>query len=92
MLTSLTYPEVWKGGHTCLYYAFCTLSPPLKNTVGPVMELQTFVVDSLYVVTYRSIAYFTLSSRLSRCTAMSIRVTTSPLSALAVTSIRSIHR
>ena len=45
-----------------------------------------------YVKTYHSIAWFILSSRLSLCTATSMRATARPLSALAVTSTRLVHR
>lgn len=55
------------------------------------MGLYTFIVISLYVRTDHLMACFTLSSRLSRCTATSMRPTTPPLSALAVTSMRLRH-
>src|SRR5216683_2926148 len=50
------------------------------------------ILVSLYIRTYHLIAYFMLSSRLSFCTTINIRATTSPESALAVVSIRSVQR
>ena len=46
----------------------------------------------LCVKTYHLMACFILSSRLSLCTATNMRATARPLSALAVTSMRSVHR
>ena len=51
-----------------------------------------FVRVLLCVKTYHLMACFILSSRLSLCTATSMRAIAGPLSSLAVTSMRSVHR
>ena len=92
IIGSPTYPDWWKSRYACPYYALRTPTLSLYNIVGPVIVPHIFTVISLYLVTYHSTAFLTLSSRLSRCTALSIRVTALPLSALAVSSIRSVQR
>ena len=50
------------------------------------------VLVLLCIITYRVMACFMLSSRLSLCMATSMRATAPPLSALAVISMRPSHR
>jgi len=50
------------------------------------------ILDLISITTYRLMACFILSSRLSLCTATSMRATAPPLRALAVISMRSSHR
>jgi len=101
MMGSITYPEIRKGLHAPLYCGFCTLSPCLEKmmgpgpelgpVMGPVMGLYTFIIILLYVRAHRIIACRMLCSRLSRCIATIVWARTPQLSALAVTSIRSVH-
>src|SRR5947208_2242572 len=39
MIASITYPDRRKSPYACLYHAFCTLGPLLKNAMGPKIGL-----------------------------------------------------
>ena len=86
-----TYPYPWKYCQAFLDYCFCT---PLsfKYTFYPVLGVYPIIHVSLSRRTHQLIAEVTLNSKLSFCTAMSMRATTSPESELAVSLIRSVHR
>jgi hypothetical protein len=91
-IITMTYPERWKCQDAFLYYFICTPTP-FNYGMGPAMGIGSVHSHptSPENVTYRLTACCMLSSRLSFCAATSMRATTSPESALAVISIRSVH-
>jgi len=73
-----------------LNYCFC-IPQSFKCTCCPVLGVYPIIHVSLSRRTHQLIAEVTLNSKLSFCTATSMRATTSPESELAVSLIRSVH-
>ena len=86
-----THPERRKGQHAYPYYYFHTHNALFHFSMCSIAAVNLSLHIPIHLRTYRVMACFTLSSKLSLWTATSMRVTTSSPSSLAVLSMRSVH-